>query len=86
MTRDKVSAIGIASLTQLNRPVPDQARAERVRARCRAQLEKNRRHEERMTTLTGLAHLLVPMLAATFCALYLAALVVTVLRLQHDWL
>jgi hypothetical protein len=71
------------SLKALMRLAPDPDRAERVRVRCRRQLQRNRRRAARVATITGFAwHVLAPAFVGGFCVLYVALLVVTTLRLQ----
>ena len=61
---------------------PDPARAERVRARCRAQLERRQRRAAR-TTETGFSwRVCAPAVVGAVCAFYVAAIVVTTLRLE----
>jgi hypothetical protein len=61
---------------------PDSTRAERVRARCRAQLARNRR-SERPATIVGFAQcILAPVVVGSLCVLYIARLVGTALRLH----
>jgi hypothetical protein len=62
---------------------PDSARAERVRTRCRARLNRSRRRSERVARITGLAvRVLAPMVVGSLGAMYIAALVGTTLRLH----
>ena len=71
------------SLKALMRLAPDPDRAERVRMRCRRQLERRRRRASRAAAVTGFAwHVLAPAFVGGFCVLYVALLVVTTLRLQ----
>jgi hypothetical protein len=71
------------SLNALMRLAPDPDRAERVRARCRRQLERSRRRASRAAAITGFAwHVIAPALVGGFCVLYVTLLVVTTLRLQ----
>ncbi len=61
---------------------PDPVRAERVRARCRAQLERRQRRAAR-TTETGFAwRVLAPAVVGAVCVFYVAAIVATTLRLE----
>ncbi len=62
---------------------PDPARADRVRARCRATLEQRRHLAQRDHGAVGLGpRVLAPAIAGAFCLLYVAALVATALRLR----
>lgn len=73
-------AEGLKRLTQLT---PDPERAERVRRRCRAQLERSRRRAARAGVLIGFAwHVLAPVAVGSFCVLYAALLVATTLHLE----
>jgi len=71
------------SLERLTPLAPDPDRAERVRARCRTELRRNRRRAARTAVITGFAwHVLAPVAVGGFCVLYIALLVATTLRLQ----
>ncbi len=71
------------SLKALMRLAPDPDRAERVRVRCRTQLERSRRRASRTAAITGFAwQVLAPAFVGGFCVFYVALLVVTTLRLQ----
>ncbi len=71
------------SLKALMSLAPDPDRAERVRVRCRRQLERSRRRASRAAAIAGFAwHVLAPAFVGGFCVLYVALLVVTTLRLQ----
>jgi hypothetical protein len=72
-----VDALDLITLT------PNPARAERVRARCRAQLERRQRREARTTRTTGFAsRVLAPAVVGAVCIFYVAAIVATTLRLE----
>ena len=61
--------------------VADTARAERVRARCRARLERGRRRSRKLAALADVGRRIIPpALAAILYAAYLADLVHTALR------
>ena len=84
MTSDgtHLKAGGLRRLTAL---APEPARAERVRARCRTQLEQGRRRE----TMTGQVaefawRVLVPAAAGAFCIFYVVVLVATTLVFLRD--
>ena len=63
--------------------VPDPSPAERVRARCHAQLRRRRRRWERATRLAeSTRRVLAPAVVGGVCVLYVAALVSTVLRVR----
>ena len=71
----------LQSLTRLRRVSPDPARAERVRARCRARLFAPRRLKR--TAVAEFARCIVPpVVVGSWCALYIAGLVVLALRLH----
>ena len=75
---DDRTLIELATLPPL---IPDSGRAARIRARCEEQLR--RRAAEQATPLPGYGRrLLAPGVVLTLCALYLASLVSTVLRLR----
>ena len=60
---------------------PDAARAQRVRSRCLARFERDRRQSARMTTLARFGRRIVaPAFAAVLCAAYALALVDTAVR------
>lgn len=72
----------VDTLDQLTTLAPDPGRAERVRARCRAQLERRQRRAAR-TAETGLAwRVFAPALVGAVCVFYVAAILVTTLRLE----
>jgi hypothetical protein len=72
-----------AGLDGLLRLAPDPDRAERVRARCRARLGRNRQRSARLAVMTGRAwRLLAPAIVGGFCVLYVVALVATTLHLE----
>jgi len=60
---------------------PDATRARRVRSRCLARFERDRRRSERLTALAGFGrHVVAPVFAAALCTAYALALVDTALR------
>ena len=62
---------------------PDPAHAARVRARCRAQLARSQRRSEHTALIVGFGRrLLAPVIILGLCALYIASLVGTALRLR----
>lgn len=72
-----------ASLAGLQRLAPDADRAERVRARCRARLERRQQRPARATAMTGGAWgLLAPAVVAVFCVVYVITLMATTLHLE----
>jgi hypothetical protein len=71
------------NLKRLMSLAPDADRSERVRVRCRMQLERNGRHKLRAAVTEGFAaRVLAPAVVGGFCLLYTAALVITTLRLE----
>lgn len=71
------------SVDRLMALVPDPDRSERVRVRCRTQLEQSRRSAVRTTVIAGFARrVLAPVLVGAFCVLYVAVLVATTLHLE----
>jgi len=83
MTSDDSHDASAEALKGLRPLAPDPARAERVRVRCRTQLERSRRRAARTAVITGFAwHVLAPALVGGFCVLYVVLLVATTLRLQ----
>ncbi|HLG53911.1 MAG TPA: hypothetical protein VI485_01185 [Vicinamibacterales bacterium] len=83
MTSYDAHDAGADSLDQLRAVAPDPDRAERVRARCRAQLGRSRRRAARTAVVTGFAwRVLAPGVVGAFCVLYVALLVATTLRLE----
>ena len=75
-----------ASADRLDRLItltPDPERAERVRVRCREQLERNRRRTARTAEITGFAsRVLAPVVVGAFCVFYVAVLLATTIRLE----
>jgi hypothetical protein len=69
----------VALLQQL---APDPARAERVRARCRAQLRRNRPSDLSTTIGAFALRILAPVVVGCLCILYMAELVAAALRLN----
>ena len=71
MMRDSSHEVSADSLKGLMPLTPNADRSERVRARCRMQLKRN-----------GRRSVLAPAVVGGFCLLYVAALVITTLRLE----
>ena len=70
-------ALGLVTLT------PDPGRAERVRAKCRAQLGRHERRAARRAEITKSAwQVLAPALLGAFCVFYVTVLVATTIRLE----
>ena len=70
--------MNISTLTALT---PDAHRAERVRARCRARLERGHRRSRRLAAFVHVGRRVIPpVFAAVLYAAYLADLVHTALR------
>ena len=68
-------------LTALSALPPDPARAARVRARCCAQLDRDRRRSERLASVTSVAgQLVAPVAVALLCAACLADMIGIVIR------
>jgi hypothetical protein len=83
MMRDYSDEASADSLKRLMSLTPDADRSERVRVRCRMQLERNgRRRTRTAVTKEFTARVLAPALVGGFCLLYTVALVITTLRLQ----
>ena len=81
MTRDIADEIRADVFGALPTLVSDAGRAERVRARCRARLEADRRRSRRLAAMTRFGrHLVVPALAAGLFALYATDLVSITVR------
>jgi hypothetical protein len=77
---DHASAERLQQLTAL---APDPDRAERVRVRCRARLERGTRRAARAALIHGFAYrVLAPSVLGAFCVLYILALVATTLRFR----
>ena len=77
-----LKAGGLHRLTAL---VPEPARAERVRARCRTQLEQGRRREAGTGQVAEFAwRVLAPAVVGAFCVFYVAVLVATTLVFLRD--
>lgn len=82
MTSNDICHTSLETLERLQALVPDPRRAERVRARCRTQLGRSRQRTARIAAMTALARrVLASVVVASFCVLYLAALLTTTLRL-----
>jgi len=76
MTPDETHDLVFERLEQLPSLAPDCDRADRVRIRCRACLERTRQYRRRTTAVTGFGRRAVAAVAfATFCILYVAGLV-----------
>ena len=73
----------LQNLALLRELTPDPARAERVRARCRAQLRCNRPSDLSATVGAFALRILAPVIVGCVCVLYVADLVVTALRLHR---
>ena len=72
----------LEGLAALSSPLPDPARAARVRARCCAELARSRRRSERMTALARLSrHVIAPAVVAAVCAACLADMIGTAVRM-----
>ena len=83
MTSDDIHDPGAANLHRLTSLAPEPGRADRVRARCRTQLEQSRRPEGRTAAIAEFAcRVLAPVVVGAFCVLYVAVLVATTLRLE----
>jgi hypothetical protein len=67
-------------LARLPTALPDAARADRLRARCRTAIAR-RRKEQTAPPPRGAASLLGPVLVGGFCLVYLAAVIHDVWRL-----
>jgi len=71
------------ALARLEVLSPDPERVEFVRARCIAQLNRNRRRTSRPAERIGpVRRLLAPVVVFGFCALYIASLVAATLHLN----
>ena len=80
MTSDDTRAANLHRLTAL---APEPGRAERVRVRCRTQLEQRRRRGANIGKVTEFAwRVLTPVVVGAFCVFYVAVLVATTLRLE----
>ena len=83
MTSCDAHDAGVDTLDRLMTLAPDPARAERVRARCRAQLERSQRRAERTTEISGFAsRVLAPAVVGAFCVFYTAVLVALAVQLE----
>ena len=69
-------------LAQLPPLMPDPVRAERVRARCRARVQIGGRWASLALPAAALNKYVAPAVLGGICALYLAAVVVIVIRLR----
>ena len=68
-------------LAALSSPAPDSARAARVRARCCAQLARDRRRSERLASVTSATRQVVtPLAVALLCAAGLADMIGIAIR------
>lgn len=71
------------TVARLRPLVPDPARAERVRARCHAQLRLGQRRADRTARVAGAGRrVLAPVVVGGLCVLYVVALVGTAIRLR----
>lgn len=83
MTADNTCEAPVDELRRLQFLTPDPGRAERVRMRCHAQLDRSRSRQARTERVTGFSRrVLTPLIVAGFCLLYMVALVATTLRLR----
>ena len=83
MMRDDSHDTSADSLKRLMPLTPDPDRSERVRVRCRMQLERSGRGRASIAVIRGFtSRVLAPTVVGGFCLLYVAALVVTTLRLE----
>ena len=81
MTRDSADEMRADVVCALPTLVSDAGRAERVRARCRARLDGDRRRSRRLAAISRFGrHLVMPALAAGLFALYAMDLVSITLR------
>ena len=81
MTPDTLDDPMLTRLAALSSPLPDPARAARVRARCCTQLARNRRRSERLVALAGSArHVMAPVALALLCGACLVDMVGIALR------
>lgn len=74
----------LQQLAHLRQAAPDPARAERVRAQCRARLGHAGR-SDRAATIVAIARILAPVVVGCVCVLYIAELVGTALRLHSNF-
>jgi hypothetical protein len=72
----------LRDLTVIRQLAPDPARAERVRARCRAQLGGTRQSDRPATIAQRGRRIVAPVLVGCVCVLYVLELVGTALRLH----
>jgi len=83
MTFHDAHDASVESLERLTALAPDPDLAERVRLRCRTQLERSPRRAAPTAVITGFGwRVLAPLVVGGFCVLYVALLVVTTLRLE----
>ena len=81
MTFDPADEVRDHLVSALPRLTPGSARAERVRALCRARLERDYRRSRRLDAISRFGrHVVAPAIALGLFALYAADLVVTTLR------
>ena len=72
-------------LHRLSVLVPEPGRTERVRTRCRTQLEQSRRGEGSTGQVTEFAwRVVAPVIVGVFCVFYVAVLVATTLVFLRD--
>ena len=75
---------GVDGLDRLMTLAPDPDRAERVRAKCRTQLVRNRRRAARTAEIAGFAWGgLGPAVVGAVCVFYTAVLMATTIRLEN---
>jgi hypothetical protein len=73
----------LPNLERLLSLTPDPAHAARVRARCRAQLARRQRRSAHKAPIVGFGRRrFAPVIILSLCALYIASLVGTALRLR----
>ena len=73
----------LQNLALLRELAPDLVRAERVRARCRAQLTRDRRSDLSAPIGAVAQRILAPVIVGCLCVLYIAWLVGAALRLHR---
>ncbi len=84
MTSDDDQDAGVDGLDRLMTLAPDQDRAERVRAKCRTQLVRNRRRAARTAEIARFAWGgLGPAVVGAVCVFYTAVLMATTIRLEN---
>ena len=84
MTPDETDDPIFERLKQLPSLAPGRERSDRLRIRCRTQLDRRRRSRESGHVPTGFVRRAVgPIVFAAFCLLYVVGLVTTALRLHR---